>query len=69
MSILSKIKEFFFGKEKEDEVAITPNPIEINPTEVRVLSRKEARLQRLLTIENPSKALQQEIRQLQKEIN
>lgn len=58
------IKNIFKTEETEQKVA--PLPIEVNPSISRLTNRKEARLQRLLTIKSPSEEIKEEIISLQK---
>jgi hypothetical protein len=58
------IKKMFTSEEAEQVIA--PLPIEVNPTTSRLTNRKEARLQRLLTIKSPSEEVKEEILSLQK---
>lgn len=51
----------YFGK----EVKMEAKPIEINPTVPDVLTRREARIERLLSIANPSDEIKAEIKRLQ----
>lgn len=56
--MFEKLKQLFTPP---DAVKMDAQPIELNPPQEKVLSRREARLQRLLTIENPSQEVQDEI--------
>lgn len=57
----------FFAPEPE-EVRMQAQPIEMNPSSEKVLTRKEARLARLLTVKNPTPEMLAEIEKLRGEI-
>ena len=59
------IKRFF--AKPSDEMALKAQPIEINPTVPVALTRREARLGRLLTIADPSDEIKAEIKRLQEQ--
>jgi hypothetical protein len=58
------IKKMF--KVEEAKQLVAPLPIEVNTPTSRLTNRKEARLQRLLTVKSPSKEIKEEILSLQK---
>lgn len=60
------IKNIFKTEEVEVEQVATPLPLEVNPSPSRLTNRKEARLQRLLSIKSPSAEIKEEIVSLQK---
>lgn len=65
--MFEKIKKMFSPSSKEEAtVTVTTAPIEVNPSEDKVMSRKEARLARLLTIDAPTTEIKEEIKLLQK---
>lgn len=61
------LMDFFFAPKRE-ELTIQAHPIEVNPAPEQVLTRKEARLTRLLTIQDPTPEVLAEINKLQGEI-
>lgn len=44
-----------------DAVKLEAQPIEMNPSPEKVLTRKEARLERLLSVTNPTREMRDEI--------
>lgn len=65
--MFEKLKNFF-SVPKPEEIKLQAQPIELNASSEKVLTRKEARLGRLLTIQNPTPEVQAEIEKLQGEI-
>lgn len=57
--MFEKLKKWFGGT-----VEMEAQPIEVNPTESKQLTRNEARLERLLTIKYPSTEVLAEITKL-----
>lgn len=70
--MLEKLKNWFKGEKPTDksidDIALQAQPIEINPTAPVALTRREARLGRLLTITDPSDEIKAEIKRLQEKI-
>lgn len=60
--MFEKLKKIFGPA--SDEVRMRAQPIEMNQSLERALSRKEARLQRLLTIKEPTREIRDEIAHL-----